>query len=269
MKKGLVNFSAFQVAGLRLTIAGLALLPFAFKYMRQVKARDILPLIIVAVFGNGIPYFLFAFAQTQLDSSLTGMLNSLVPLFTLLISLFVFKNPMPGLKIIGVLVGLFGAVLLLSDGDGISTGNLEFGSLVILATICYAISVNTLKARLTHFNPLATAAIPLLMMALPSGIIVLLTTPLSPATYTESHWFSFVAIAVLGLIGTATALILFNRLIQLSSAVFASSVTYLIPLFALLWGLVDGESVFALQIIGLLLVMAAVYMINSKERKLV
>lgn len=268
MKEGLKSFSSTQVAGLRLIIAGFALLPFVFKYLKQMKSSDWLPMIIVAIFGNGIPYFLFAFAQTQLGSAITGMLNSLVPLFTLVIGLVIFKTKVSNAKIYGVLLGLVGAILLIISSSNDTSGNYGYGVLVILATVCYAISVNTLKARLTRFNPLATASIPIALAMIPLAIYIPVFEPINVFNLEKQAMVSLVAIATLALVGTATAMILFNRIIQLSSAVFASSVTYLIPVVALAWGIGAGENITWLHFAGLATVLVAVYLINKKERKL-
>lgn len=269
MKKGLLHFSSIEVAGLRLTSAGLCLLPFSLAYLRQIKAKDIFPLLVVAFIGNLIPYTLFAFAQTKLESAITGMLNSLVPLFTLIVGLIIYGLKPRWVSVVGVITGLAGAVLLIvGNGKGFDDKGNLYGILVILATICYAISVNVLKARLSHMPALATAALPLSFLAIPIGIYLLLQGHLSQIKYTEEVIFSLGAIITLGIIGTAVAMILFNRLIQLASAVFASSVTYLIPIVALMWGIVDGEKIHLLQYGGMALVIVAVYLINAKSRKI-
>lgn len=268
MKEGLKSFTPTQVASFRLIISGLALLPFAFRFLKEVKKRDWLPLAVVAFFGNGIPYFLFPLAQTQLGSGITGMLNSLVPLFTLLIGVLVFKNELKRTKLYGVLLGLAGAIILILATHDDTQGHYGYGVLVIIATVCYAISVNTLKARLTRFNPLATAAIPIAIVMVPVLIYMPIFEPVDFASFTIEQTRSFVAVVTLALIGTAAAMIVFNRIIQLSSAVFASSVTYLIPVVAMAWGIRDGENIGVLHFIGLAVVLTAVYLINKKERKL-
>ncbi|MFY0674415.1 MAG: EamA family transporter [Bacteroidia bacterium] len=268
IKEGLKAFTPTQVASFRLIISGLALLPFTFKFLKDVKTRDWLPLAIVAFFGNGIPYFLFPFAQTKLSSGVTGMLNSLVPLFTLLISVFIFKNELKRTKLYGVLLGLLGAIVLILATQNDTQGQYSYGVLVIIATICYAISVNTLKARLTRFNPLATAAIPIALVMIPALIYMPIFEPVDFSSFTTEQTRSFAAVVILALIGTGAAMIIFNRLIQLSSAVFASSVTYLIPVVAMAWGINDGENIGWLHFLGLAVVLTAVYLINKKERKL-
>ncbi|MGB0429801.1 MAG: DMT family transporter [Bacteroidia bacterium] len=268
IKEGLKEFSPIQVGCLRLIISGLALAPFAIKFLKEVKTRDWLPLLIVAILGNGIPYFLFPLAQTHIGSGVAGMLNSLVPLFTLVISVVIFKNELKRIKLIGVLLGLVGAILLILSSGKDTGGNYLYGSFIILATICYAISVNTLKARLSRFNPLATAAIPLGMSMIPALIYLPIFEPIQIEQIDGQKLRSLIAVLLLALAGTGAAMIIFNRLIQLSSAVFASSVTYLIPLVAMFWGFTDGEKFGVLHFVGMTTVLIAVYLINKKERKL-
>lgn len=266
MKEGLKDLSATQVAGVRLIVAGLAMLPFLFKYLKKVTRRDVAPLLVVAFLGNGLPYFLFAFAETQMGSAITGMLNSLVPMFTLLIAVVVFKTKVNRLKVYGVLLGLAGAFVLLLGAGQDTSGNYLYGGLVIVATICYGISVNTLKARLSHFHPLATAAIPLAITLVPTIIYLPIAEPIDLFNLSEQGVYSMAAVVTLGLVGTAIAMIMFNRIIQLSSVVFASSVTYLIPIVALFWGVVSGENIKALHFVGLAIVLAAIYLINKKDK---
>jgi drug/metabolite transporter (DMT)-like permease len=268
MKEGLKGFSPTQLASLRLIIAGMALMPFTIKFLRQMRKSDWFPMAIVAFCGNGIPYFLFAFAQTQLGSAFTAMLNSLVPLFTLVVGFLLFKVHTPRAKAVGVGVGLVGAIVLIYTSGAEKPSNVWYGLLVLLATICYAISVNTLKARLTRFNPLATAAIPIGLSMIPLLFYLPLFEPIDMFHLSKQAYVSLAAISVLGFVGTAVAMILFNRIIQLSSAVFASSVTYLIPVVAMAWGLADGEKIGMWHVLGLLAVLTAVYLINKKERKL-
>ncbi|MBI1185289.1 EamA family transporter [bacterium] len=269
MKEGLKTYSPVQVAGLRLIVAGITMLPFSVKFIKQMKSTDWAPMLIVAFFGNGIPYFLFAFAQTRLGSAVTGMLNSLVPMFTLLIGLLLFQAKVSNSKLYGVLLGLAGAIILIFSSGADTSGQYGYGALVILATICYALSVNTLKARLSNFNPLATAAIPIGIAMLPMLIYIPLVEPIAIGSLSKQGLISLSAVSILGFIGTAVAMILFNRIIQLSSAVFASSVTYLIPVVALFWGIGSGEHITYWHFAGLITVLTAVYLINKKERKII
>ena len=144
MKRGLEVFSYTQVADLRLGLAWISLLPFVWNKFKKTPRHFWIPLAIVGLFGNAIPAFLFTKAQTQLDSSLTGILNALVPLFTLIIAVFVFKTKVKLHNIFGILIGLAGAIWLIA-GDGVAIQNIHYAWFVVIATICYAISLNTIK----------------------------------------------------------------------------------------------------------------------------
>lgn len=254
-----------QVASIRLIFAGLGLLPFAIMHLKKIAKKDLKFVLIVALMGNGIPAFLFSFAQTKIDSSLSGALNSLTPMFTLLVGLLLFKININLSKIIGVAIGLFGALILILSQNGFSNfSNFSYALLVVLASLCYAISVNTIKSKLGNYKAFVVSSTPLSFLLLPAILYLIIAEPISPSTFNASAWQSLAALAVLGLVGTAIALVIFNRLIQLSSAVFASSVTYLIPIIALFWGFMDGEKIEILQIVGLLIVLTGVYLTNKK-----
>ena len=163
MKRGLEVFSYTQVADLRMGIAWLSLLPFVYKKLKKTSKHFWIPLIVVGLFGNGIPALLFTKAQTQLDSSLTGILNALVPLFTLLIAVFIFKTRVKTHNILGILIGLAGAIWLIA-GDGIIMENAHYAWFVVIATICYAISLNTIKNYLQEMSPIHIAGLAFLFV---------------------------------------------------------------------------------------------------------
>lgn len=266
IKRGLEQFDNLQVAALRLCFAGVFMLPFTLRYVSRIKKTDIGPLVVVALFGNGFPYFFFAYAQTALESGVTGALNSAVPLFTLVISAGVLKIPASTHKKVGVFIGLIGALMLVLSVSNDTSGSYIHGLWVIAATICYAISINVLKMRLSHYPPLLTSSIPLTFTAIPLLIYLPFFNSFPITALNAEETNSLAAVAILGIVGTAIALIIFNRLIQLKSAVFASSVTYLIPVVALIWGFVDGEQIGFLQIAGLLVVLLGIYLVNRKEK---
>jgi drug/metabolite transporter (DMT)-like permease len=252
-----------------MTLAGLVFTPWLFKYIRQVKRSDLPWMLAVGIIGNGIPAFLFTNAQLFLNSSITGALNALTPLFTLLIGILFLGAKTGRLQIAGVLMGLAGALVLILSKDGGQNGNEQtsYAALVVLATICYGTSVNIIKNRLSHYKPLITAAFPLAFAALLSFPILQFSLDKTPPV-AEWWWTSsFFAVLVLAVLGTAVSLIFFNRLIQLTDAVFASSVTYLIPVVAMLWGGMDGEIISLSQIFGMLVILFGIYLANRKSKK--
>ena len=156
MKKGLLVFNEYEVALLRMSIAFISILPFIWNKILKINKKHIIPILIVGFFGNGIPAFLFTKAQTQLDSSLVGILNALVPIFTFLLSIYLFKNKLIIKQLLGIIIGLLGAITLIAF-NGIYTNNISYSYYVIIATICYAISLNTIKYSLYDISAIDIA----------------------------------------------------------------------------------------------------------------
>jgi drug/metabolite transporter (DMT)-like permease len=267
MKEGLVAFTSDEVAALRITIAFIALLPFMMKHYKNVNfKKDWKGLVIMGTFGNLIPAFLFTAAETQISSSLTGMLNALTPLFTILIGVLVFKTKIQRFQIVGVAIGLIGAVCLMgfSEGGG-ETKNIIYALLVVAATLCYAISVNGIKKYLSHVNSVAASVWAFTIVGPIAFVYLYLGTDFQ--THFMKHPGSEAAlgyISILACVGTAIAVILFNNLIRMSNIVFASSCTYLIPVVAIGWGLLDGETVTIVQFFSMGIVILGVWLINKK-----
>jgi len=264
MKKGLLVFSDVQVAALRLFIAFLSLVPFLFKAFKKVSKKHIYPIIVMAFFGNGIPAFLFTKAQTQLDSSLVGILNSLVPLFTLLLGIYFFKSRPTKKNIVGVFLGLFGAVFLIVYGNvGVFEIN-NYMLLVVLATVMYAISINVIKKYLQSIDALSVTALAFSIIG-PLSAFYIFNTDFLLLTKTDGGIEALLYIALLAVVGTSSAVVIFNKLISRSSAIFASSVTYLIPIVAILWGVFDGENITMNHILAVVIILSGVYLVNKKS----
>lgn len=264
MKRGLEVYSYTQVAALRLFIAFLSLTPFLFKALKAVQKKHILPIAIMALFGNGIPAFLFTKAQTQLDSSLVGILNSLVPLFTLLLGVYFFRTKPTKTNIVGIIIGLCGAVLLTYStmGGGVEINNYVF--LVILATVMYAISINVIKKYLQDLDALSITSLAFFLIG-PFSAIYIFNTDFTELIITDKGFESLLYIVLLAVVGTSSAVVIFNQLISRSSAIFASSVTYLIPIVAIFWGIFDGEKVTLIHLLSVLIILSGVYLVNKKS----
>jgi len=222
----------------------------------------------MGVFGNLIPAFLFTKAETVISSSLAGMLNSLTPLFTMLLGIAAYKTKASFKNFAGIFLGLIGAMgLLYFSSDGNISGNLEYGSYVIAATICYAISVNAIRAKLGGVNPV-TASIWAMSFIGPVAGLYLCFTDFIPRMSNEPLALSSLGYtAILGIFGTSISVIYFNRLIHDTSAIFASSVTYFIPLVAIFWGILDGEQLKNSYFLFIGLILFGVYLINNKSSK--
>ena len=264
IKKGLDVFSPGQLGSLRLSLAFLFLLPYAIPNIRTVQKEKWVYIILIGVISILIPAFLFAIAQTEITSSLTGILNALTPLFTLIIGIVIFKYKMKFFQLIGLVLGFIGSISLsFIDSEG-GFGRMNFYVLfIVVATICYGVGSNIVKARLSDVNSTVLASLSLLVIG-PFTVIYLFSTDfIDKVVSTEGSWEALGYIAILGIVGTGIAIALINRLIQITSPVFASSVTYLIPIVAVMWGLLDNEKLYLMHYAGMVLIIAGVYIVNK------
>lgn len=261
MKKGLVVFNDLEVAQLRMGIAWLSLLPFVWKKLFYIEKKHIIPILIVGLFGNGFPAFLFTKAQTELDSSLVGILNALVPLFTFVLAMLLFKTKVKVSQLIGILLGLSGAVWLIAGG-GLVLENTSYSWYVIIATLCYAISLNTIKNYLQDMSAMDISGLAFFVV----GPFCLLSLGFSDSfekMTIDGAYLALFYIVLLSTVGTSIALVLFNQLVKGTTAIFASSVTYLIPIVAIFWGFVDGEIITLSHFIGIAIILGGIHLINK------
>tara|TARA_B100001287_G_scaffold275283_1_gene282518 strand:+ start:553 stop:1425 length:873 start_codon:yes stop_codon:yes gene_type:complete len=263
MKRGLEEYSDFQVAALRLFIAFLSLTPFIYQAFKKLKKKYIFPLFISGVIGNGVPAFLFTKAQTSLESSFVGILNSLTPVFTLLLGFFFFKARISNINVFGVLLGFFGAAILyyseISDFYNLNVDVL----LVIIACLFYGFSINIIKKYLKELDSLHIAALSFLYVG-PFAAYYIFNTDFINIVNTDSGFYSLIYIIILAILGTSISVVLFNKLIKESSAIFASSVTYLIPIVAIFWGWIENESIRNEHFLGVSIILFGVYLVNKK-----
>jgi len=262
MKRGLLSFSHTQVAALRIFISFVLLIPFLYKRLRRVKRKHIKSLIVVGFSGNGIPAFLFTRAQTEVSSSIAGVLNSLTPLFALLLGLVIFKIEFKWHNLLGVFVGLAGALSLIfyTSGFTFDVKNM-YALLIILATIMYAFNVNEVKQKLADLDGITIAAVSFLFIG-PFAGIYLLNSDFTDAINSPGLIRNFGCIFLLALFSSVVATIMFNNLIKYTTALFASSTAYLIPIAAIIWGMLDGETLGLFQISSICLIMCGVYLVN-------
>lgn len=270
MKQGMKAFSSDEVAGLRITIASAFMLPFLIKYYRIDLRKNIKGLLVMGVFGNLIPAFLFTKAETQISSSLTGMLNALTPLFTIIVGMVAFRMAATRNQVAGVLVGFVGAVILVmySGDESEQSKNITYSLLVALATLCYAISVNGIKAFLGHLNSIQATVWSFSLIG-PMAAIYLFTRT-DVVKHAQENPCAMAAlgyISILAIVGSAISVVLYNVLIKLSGTVFAASCTYLIPVAAIGWGVYDGEHVNYMQLAAVLVIVAGIWLINRKKKE--
>lgn len=264
MKKGLEVFHPEQVAALRIVITALVMLPFLFVRWKEVPKEKIKYILLQGLFGNFLPAFLFTAAQQHIDSSLAGILNSLSPVFVLLLGIFFFKTSYNWWKAAGMIVAFSGSVVLLmfQDGHGITSNGL-FGWLIVLATLCYGISANIVKRHLAEVTPVTINAVAFAAMLFPA-LIILFFTDLPKAFKAGTDAYAALGyIATLGIVGSGVASIIYFRLIHNTTALFAASVTYLIPIVALFWGIVAGEPIGLIDYAGMALILCGVYLVGK------
>lgn len=265
MKRGLEVFNFMEVAALRIVIAFVSLTPFLPQAFKFVKPKHYFPIVISALLGNGIPAFLFTKAQTELDSSLVGTLNGIVPLFTLILGVYFFSAKPSKANILGIFMGLLGIVFLAFSTlkDGFAFNGYIF--LVVLATIFYATSINVIKKYLQDLNPASIAALAFLIIG-PIAAVYLFNTSFLYQLQTHPDGYKALGyIALLSVLGTSMAAIIFNRLLNRSSAIFTSSITYLIPIVAIFWGVLDGEIITSYHVLGSVIILSGVYLVNKKS----
>jgi drug/metabolite transporter (DMT)-like permease len=267
MKIGLKSFSSDQAAAIRIFLASLVLLPISLKQLNKLQRKDIKSLLIVGFLGSLFPAFLFMKAETRINSSLAGMLNSLTPVFTLIVGFLFHKTAFRWIQVAGLSLGLAGAMGLILAGDGYHAGSFNnYALFIVLATIFYAFSINQIKSYLPHLTGVQVTSLSFLFIG-PVALIYLFTTSFE-LVVSQTEWpVHLLALATLGIVGTALAVLLMNSLIRYSSAVTAASVTYVIPIFAIIWGMLDNENVTLLHLFCMSLILAGVYLINLKSRK--
>ncbi len=258
---------ADELGALRVVIAFLALSPILIKNLKYLTKKNILFLIIAGICGNGLPPFLFAYAETTLNSSVVGMLNSLVPLFTIIIGFLFFKIEITKPHLLGIGVAIIGTYFIVKEQFNVISISFESTKpmlAIVFATICYATSLNVIKYKLTDIKSTAITALSFLMIA-PFAFSYLAFSPFFGRIQTQENIMGGVgAILILAVVGTAIAVLLFNQLIKISSPLFASSVTYFIPIIAILIGWSIGEKISISQILGIAILIGGVVLVNRK-----
>lgn len=268
MKKGLVAFTPAQVAAIRISVAFLCLFPFVIGHIRKIPRGKWKYIILVGILGNGIPAVLFTTAETEVPSSVAGILNSLTPVFTLIVGVL-FYHYKPGIvKVLGILLGFAGAALIMLYHQDSALGKQNFYSLLILlACLLYAIDTYILNYHLADLKAVDVAGFALFLIGIIALCYLFTTDFTQRLATTPGAAKSLVAASLLGAFGTAIAQALFNRLLKVSSPLFAASITYCLPFVALLWGLLDNEKITGLHIAGFATVLAGIFLVGGKSRK--
>lgn len=260
----MVAFAPAQLACLRLAISSLTFSPLILYYRKDINWTDWKKFLAVGLTGSGIPAFLFFFAQTRITSSMAGLLNSLTPLWTLLISIFIFGQAFHKKQMAGLLLGFAGAAyLIFEDSRGTLGGTSVFGLFIVLATLCYGLSVNMVQDFFKEVRPVIISSMSFFLLGPPAVIYLLSTDFPTILTTHEMAPKALLTVALLSVFGTVIASILYYHLVQRTSAVFSSTVTYLMPLSAMLLGFLDGEAVGIVHLGGMAAILAGVYITKN------
>jgi drug/metabolite transporter (DMT)-like permease len=264
IKKGLIGLTALQLGSLRIIFAAVFLILIGFKSLSKIPAYKWKYVALTSLFGTFIPAYLFAIAQTEIDSSVSSILNSLTPLNTLILGALVFGLQFKRNQIFGILIGLIGSALLILNGAiHHPEQNYYYAILVLIASICYAVNVNLIKKYLHDLSPLSITTGNFMVLFFPA-FMVLFFSGFFEVVHDVKVQESILFIMILGVVGTGIANILFFKLIQMSSPVFATSVTYLIPVVAFCWGLLDNEMLTPVQFFGAFIILIGVYLSAKK-----
>ena len=274
MRIGLNSFTPYEVSAWRYVFALLAIAPFALKKLSQINRKDWPWIMVVTFVGTAFPGVIYPTAVQYVDSSVIGIINALTPLFTLCIGLAVFRLKLTWFKGLGVLLGLVGAsVMILVGSPSASDTSINYALLAVLAPLCYGISTNVIKSKLGHLNPLAITMAMFIQLGL-LGFMFLIFSPHWREPFLDMsngidliHIHSIVAMIALGGLGTSLALFLFYNLIQRTSAVAASTVTYIMPVVALFWGFLAGEEIDIWHAFGFAFIVSGVFLVNIMWKK--
>ncbi|MGP8214546.1 MAG: DMT family transporter [Bacteroidia bacterium] len=266
MKRGLDVYTPPQVAAIRMVVSFLFLFPFVIGHIKKIPADKWFFIIVAGLLGNGIPAFLFTKAETGLSSSVAGILNSLTTVFSLVVGVLFFKMKTSVIKVVGVFLGLAGAILtVVYNAKGGFDGNYYFSIYIIVACICYAFNVNIIKSFLGPINSVQLSGFALFGVGPLTAAYLFSTDFVQRISSGSNAVISFLFVVILGVFGTGVSQIMFNKLLKTSSVLFTASITYFIPVVAILWGLLDGERLGIIQILGFLAIIAGVFLINKRK----
>ena len=266
IKKALIGLSPLQVGSLRTVISTVLLLLIGFSSLKSIP-KDKWKWILITGLVSFIPPFLFAYAQTEIDSALAAILNSLTPLATLIIGVGFYRFKIDKKQISGVIIGLIGSVLLMYQGSVINPDqNLLYVFFIIFASILYAVQVNLLKVHLQDVSAVAIT-VGNFIFIFPLAVVIFFISDYKQIDINnEDVKVALFCLLILSIVGTVFAKILFNKFVQIASPVFASSVTYTLPIIALFWGLLDGEVFTLNQLFATVIILTGVYLANKKSK---
>ena len=265
IKKALVGFTPFQIGGIRILITAFVLLVIGAKSILKIQKHQWKYIFWTAVLGSFFPSFLFAFAIQGIDSSIASILNSLLPLDTIIVGALFFGAAFRKNQLFGIIIGFIGTAILILEGAQLNNHqNYSYALFAVISTLGYSFNVNIVKKHLDDLDALSITTGQFLLLIIPAFGVLYFTNFFSTFEYNDATKASLLDVLILAIAGTAVAKVLFNRLIQISSTVFSSSVTYIIPIVAVIWGITDGEKFEAVDFIAAAIILTGVYIANKK-----
>lgn len=266
MKKALIGLTPIQVGSLRMLITAAFLLLIGFKSLKKIEKKQWKYIAYTALLGTFFPSFLFAYAITKIDSSISAILNSLTPFNTFIVGALVFGFAFKKKQLIGILIGLVGTTILVMKGAHSNPDqNYWYALLVIISSVGYAFNVNIVKKHLNDVSALAITTGNFLLLIIPALIVLYFTDLHVTFEWNDESMSALGYITILSVVGTGIAKVMFNRLVQISTPVFSSSVTYLIPIIAVMWGVFDGENLHFIQLLAGVIILFGVYLVNKAK----
>jgi drug/metabolite transporter (DMT)-like permease len=265
IKKALIGFTPFQIGGIRILITAVILLLIAAKSILKIQKHQWKYIFWTAVLGSFFPSFLFAFAIQGIDSSIASILNSLLPLDTIIVGALLFGAAFRRNQLFGIVIGFIGTAILILAGAQLNDNqNYSYALFAVVSTLGYSFNVNIVKKHLDDLDSLSITTGQFLLLIIPALGVLYFTNFFSTFEYNDLTKASLIDVLILAIAGTAVAKVLFNRLIQISSTVFSSSVTYIIPIVAVMWGIADGEKFEAVDFIAAAIILTGVYIANKR-----
>ncbi len=261
MKLGLRSFTPIEVALLRVSISFIVLAPFVLYHLRTIPRDKWKWLAAAGILGNGIPAFMFALGLSKINSSLGGIINATAPLFTLIVGTLVFSMNFGKKSIWGVFIGLIGTVyLIIFSGDGKGDTDYLYVCFPLIGSLCYGFSSNIIKLKLKELKPIVVTGAALMTLAPVTIFFVFQQGIPQKAMSSPLHTESFLYIMLLAVMGTSLAVLVFNYLIKHTTVLFAASVTYLVPVFAMTIGFIAGETISLHYFIGMGVIILGVWL---------
>ena len=269
IKQGLKVFSGAEVGALRVSAASLFLMPFAFTRIGELRQSHLWKLLLAGLMGTFFPSFLFATAQTHISSSAAGILNTLSPVWTIIMGALFFHQRFRPIAVVGIVISFGGTVLLAMSRAGGQLGSINtYALLIVAACVLYGTNLNWVKFKVADLSSLTITSVALSLIG-PLGMIYLFG--FTDFTYKMSHvegaWKAFGFVVLLAMMSTAVATLMFNKLVKITTPLYASSVTYIMPVVSVMWGFLDNEELVVGHLIGMALILSGVYLANQRPNQ--